>query len=75
MTEYPKLLTIGEVAARLAMPRWTLAYLIEKGVVPGPHLTVPGRRLFSMEDLERIREALRRREERKLQNKSRSRQP
>jgi DNA-binding transcriptional MerR regulator len=50
--------TIGKVATQLAIPRWWLAYLIERGDVPGPSLQVPGRRLFSDKDFEQIREAL-----------------
>jgi DNA-binding transcriptional MerR regulator len=53
--------TIGPVAAQLGIPRWRLAYLIERGDVPGPSLQVAGRRLFSDPDVERIREALARR--------------
>jgi hypothetical protein len=51
-------LTTGSVAARLGMPRWRLAYLIERGEVPGPSLQVPGRRLFSEGDVEQIRRAI-----------------
>jgi hypothetical protein len=47
-------LTSGQVAARLGVPRWRLLYLIEKGVVPGPSVQVPGRRLFTPADVERI---------------------
>jgi hypothetical protein len=54
-TEYQ---TIGPVAAELEMPRWRLAYLIERGDVPGPSLQVPGRRLFTRADVEQIRLAL-----------------
>jgi hypothetical protein len=50
--------TIGPVAARLGQPRWWLAYLIDRGDVPGPSLQVPGRRLFTDEDVEKIRAAL-----------------
>jgi DNA-binding transcriptional MerR regulator len=50
--------TIGAVADRLAIPRWKLAYLIDRGDVPGSSQQVPGRRLFSEADVERIREAL-----------------
>jgi hypothetical protein len=53
--------TIGEVAAQLTVPRWYLAYLIERNDVPGPSLQVPGRRLFSDADVEQIRQALLRR--------------
>jgi DNA-binding transcriptional MerR regulator len=54
-------LTIGPVAARLGLPRWRLAYLIERGDVPGPSLQVPGRRLFTEQDVDAIRQALERR--------------
>jgi DNA-binding transcriptional MerR regulator len=50
--------TIGKVSEELAVPRWQLAYLIERGEVPGPSLQVPGRRLFTDEDVEKIRAAL-----------------
>ena len=53
-----KLLTIGEVAAELGLPRWKLAYWIERGDITGPAVTVPGRRLFSIEQIEIIREEL-----------------
>lgn len=43
--------TIGKVAAELAVPRWWLAYLIERGDVPDPSLEVPGRRLFTNDDV------------------------
>ena len=50
--------TIGAVAQLVGIPRWRLAYLIERGDLPGPSLQVPGRRLFSEEDIDRIRGAL-----------------
>ena len=53
------LLTSGSVARRTNLPRWRLLYLIEKGDLPGPSLQVPGRRLFTAEDVERILEAFR----------------
>jgi DNA-binding transcriptional MerR regulator len=55
-------LTIGPVATRLGIPRWQLAYLIERGDVPGPSLQVPGRRLFTEVDVEAIRQALEKRQ-------------
>jgi DNA-binding transcriptional MerR regulator len=58
-TEYR---SIGTVAAELGIPRWRLAYLIERGDVPGPSLQVPGRRLFTDADVEKIRLALASRE-------------
>lgn len=53
-----QLYTSGEVAAQLEIPRWRLLYLIEKGEVSQPTLTVPGRRLFTPADIERIRHDL-----------------
>lgn len=50
--------TSGEVATKVGIPRWRLLYLIEKDLLPGPSLTVPGRRLFTSEDVERIRRKL-----------------
>jgi DNA-binding transcriptional MerR regulator len=50
--------SIGNVAAELDIPRWQLAYLIERGALPDASLRVPGRRLFSDEDVTRIRSAL-----------------
>jgi DNA-binding transcriptional MerR regulator len=66
MTTDPKYCTIGTVAIEVGVPRWKLAYYVERGMVPGPSLQVPGRRLFTMEDVERIREALARLSERRL---------
>jgi hypothetical protein len=54
----PHYRTIGPVADQLKLPRWRLAYLIDRGDVPGASLQVPGRRLFSDEDVERIRQAI-----------------
>jgi hypothetical protein len=48
----------GEVAAQVGVPRWRLLYLIDKGEVPGPSLQVPGRRLFTADDVQRIADAL-----------------
>ena len=56
---------IGTVANRLGVPRWRLAYLIEKKYVPGPSFTVSGRRLFTDDDVERIAVALDQREKNK----------
>jgi hypothetical protein len=50
--------TIGLVATEVGEPRWRLAYLIERGDIPGPSLQIPGRRLFSDADVEKIRVAL-----------------
>jgi len=54
--------TIGAVADDLKIARWRLAYLIERGEVPDATVHVPGRRLFTAEDVERIRRALAKRE-------------
>ena len=51
-------LTIGEVAKKVGVDRWRLAYLIERGKLPPPSSKVPGRRLFSPENVERIRKSL-----------------
>jgi excisionase family DNA binding protein len=52
------LFTCGEAAAQLGLPRWKLQYLIERGEIPGPSHQVPGRRLFTFEDIRRIAQAL-----------------
>jgi DNA-binding transcriptional MerR regulator len=55
--------SIGSVAERVGMPRWRLAYLIERGDVPAPSFQVPGRRLFTEQDIDRIVQALKARED------------
>lgn len=50
----PQLLTSGEVAALVGIARWRLLYLIEKGTLASPSFSVPGRRLFTSEDVQRI---------------------
>lgn len=50
--------TIGIVARRIDLPRWKLAYLIEKHALPGPSFQVPGRRLFTEEDVLQIEKKL-----------------
>ena len=59
-----KFFTIGEVALELGLPRWKLAYWIERGDITGPAVTVPGRRLFSSEQVAVIRGELAARERR-----------
>ena len=54
MTPPEPLYTSGVVADRVQLPRWRLLYLIERGVIPGPTYTVPGRRLFTAADVRRI---------------------
>ena len=51
-------MTIGQLAREVGMSRWRLAYLIERGELPPPSAEVPGRRLFSPEDVEKIKQAL-----------------
>jgi hypothetical protein len=51
----------GTVAHRLQMERWRLLYLIERGDLPGPSYSVPGRRLFTDEDVARLVDVLERR--------------
>ena len=58
MNSRKKLSTSGEVAKKFDLPRWKFAYLVEKGALPGPSLEVPGRRLFTEEDMEAIAAAL-----------------
>jgi hypothetical protein len=58
--------TIGEVAAELGLPRWRLAYFVERGVVSGPTVEVPGRRLFTVKQVEMIRKELAARERRSI---------
>jgi hypothetical protein len=65
--------TIGKVAAQLAIPRWWLAYLIERGDLPGPSLQVPGWRLFSDDDVAKIREALAKRQTQRGKSRKRVR--
>jgi DNA-binding transcriptional MerR regulator len=50
--------TSGGVAAELNMPRWKLLYMLERGLLPDASVHVPGRRLFTEEDINRIRLAL-----------------
>jgi hypothetical protein len=53
-----KVFTSGQAALKVGLARWRLLYLIEKGEVPGPSLQVPGRRLFTAEDIRSIARAL-----------------
>jgi DNA-binding transcriptional MerR regulator len=48
------LLTSGAVSDRVRVTRSRLLYLIESGVLPGPSFQVPGRRLFTEDDIRRI---------------------
>ena len=51
-------LAVARSAQRLGLPRWRLLYLIEKGVIPGPSRTLPGRRLFSEQDVKNAQDVL-----------------
>jgi hypothetical protein len=50
--------SISQVAPQVGERPWRLAYLIGRGAIPGPSVQLPGRRVFSAEDVERIRAAL-----------------
>lgn len=50
--------TTGEVARLLGIPRWKLSYLLDRGVLNEPELSVPGRRLFSEGDIARLKKHL-----------------
>lgn len=52
------LFTSGAVADRVQLPRWRLLYYFERGALPGPSFSVPGRRLFTEADVLRIEAAL-----------------
>lgn len=58
MSAHSSLLTSGPAANRLRMARWRLLYLIERGDLPTPTFQVPGRRLFTEDDIRRIEEVL-----------------
>jgi DNA-binding transcriptional MerR regulator len=47
----------GEVADTVGISRWKFLYHVERGDLPGPTHTVAGRRLFTAEDIEQIRQA------------------
>lgn len=54
MDKKSSLSTSGAVAKRLQIPRARLLYLIEKGDLPEPSSQVPGRRLFTEENIKEI---------------------
>ncbi len=47
--------TSGEVADNVGLPRAKFLYLVERGDLPAPSHAVPGRRLFTAEEVENIR--------------------
>ncbi len=53
-----ELMTTGQVARQLGVPRWRLLYWLDRQKVEEPALIVPGRRLFTWEEVERIRRSL-----------------
>jgi len=46
--------TSGAVSTRLRIARWRLLYLIERELLPRPSFQVPGRRLFTDDDVRRM---------------------
>jgi DNA-binding transcriptional MerR regulator len=58
MTADTKLYTSGAVSDRVSLERWRLLYLIERGTLPPPSFQVPGRRLFTEDDIRRIEAVL-----------------
>ena len=48
----------GATAEQLGIPRHRLIALLDSGRIPEPALKLPGRRLFTAQDVERIRKAL-----------------
>lgn len=48
----------GAVAKRVGLERWKFMYLVERGDLPGPSMKVPGRRLFTEADIQKIEAAL-----------------
>ena len=52
------LYTIGQVAQQVGVSRSRLAYLVETGQVPQHSASVPGRRLFSNSDIQKVANAL-----------------
>ena len=50
--------TSGEIADVVGLPRSRFLYLIERGTLPAPSHAVPGRRLFTANDLAHIQRAL-----------------
>ena len=58
MSTHAPLHTSGAVSDRVRLARWRLLYLIERGVLPAPTFQVPGRRLFTDDDIRRIEAVL-----------------
>lgn len=57
-----KVVTVGELARLLGIPRYRLDYAIERGYIPEPRKTIMGaRRFYTEEDVEVIRRLLKKR--------------
>jgi len=54
-----KFLSTGEAARALGVPRWRLLHWLDRGVISEPAASVPGRRLFTPEEVAKLRETLR----------------
>ena len=54
----------GEVARLVGIPRWKLIHLIETGILPDASFVVPGRRLFTDQDVKQIKVAIKQLDER-----------
>lgn len=53
-----KLYSLKEAARILKANPWRVTYLLASGKVPEPKLRLAGRRVFNVEDLERLAELL-----------------
>ena len=58
----------GQFAERIGEPRWWVLYLLEKSLLPGPSLQVPGGPLFTEDDVENILAVLEQYPERRSKN-------
>jgi hypothetical protein len=58
MSALTSLQTSGAVSTHVRIARWRLLYLIERGDLPAPTFYVPGRRLFTADDVRRIEAVL-----------------
>lgn len=54
MNQFSQLRLLGEVARTLNCKPYKIAYLLSAGIVPEPALRLGGRRVFTVEDIERI---------------------
>jgi hypothetical protein len=65
MSDTKQHFSISELALAVGEKPWRLAYYITRGEIPGASVHLPGRRVFTAEDVNSIREALQRRAEEK----------